>query len=91
MNEESTPKIEKPELTVGDVVILNSGGPQMTITFIRNYCNNATCKWINNEKQQQAEFPLACLTKVTWGTPVFSIAGSPLNPNTAITSGQANS
>ena len=91
MNEESTPKTEKPKLKLGDVVVLNSGGPQMTITYISDYSGNTTCKWIVDGKGHQAEFPLPCLTLVTWETPVVSLVVPPVAPNTVITSGMANS
>lgn len=89
MNEESTPKTEKLALKVGDVVILNSGGPYMTITFIPDCSRSATCKWIADGEEQRAEFPLPCLTLFTRSTPSISL-NSPV-PNTVITSGQANS
>jgi uncharacterized protein YodC (DUF2158 family) len=81
MNEESTPKTEKPALKVGDVVILNSGGPNMTISHIFDYAvPNAVCRWIADGKEQRAEFPLPCLTKATWGTPVLSLS-VPIGPS----------
>lgn len=54
------------ELKVGDVVILNSGGPNMLIRKITKK-NNAKCIWIDKEESSimGATFPVACLTKVT--------------------------
>jgi uncharacterized protein YodC (DUF2158 family) len=44
----------------GDVVLLNSGGPKMTISWIEN--SEAWCVWFDaNHAQQGAKFPLTAL------------------------------
>lgn len=48
---------------VGDVVVLKSGGPEMTISDIRNneYC---TVYWFVEGKPSYFDFPLCVLEKV---------------------------
>lgn len=52
--------------SVGDVVTLNSGGPQMTIIEIRLVSPvQARCSWITNEGVMlSATFPEVCLKTV---------------------------
>ena len=49
------------ELKVGDVVILNSGGPNMLVKSIKK--DKATCVWVREEKLDKCKFPIVCLTK----------------------------
>lgn len=50
------------EMEVGDIVQLNSGGPQMTITEM-NFQNVSTM-WFKDDGPHESRFPLACVTKV---------------------------
>ena len=48
------------KLKIGDVVVLNSGGPDMTIVEIDG--DKATCWWQGHFGDvDQHEFPIACL------------------------------
>jgi uncharacterized protein YodC (DUF2158 family) len=57
----------KPILCVGDVVVLKSGGPKMTITYIDsvNYeTPSASVIWINQFGSLSSfKIPVICLTK----------------------------
>lgn len=47
-------------LKVGDVVVLKSGGPAMTIKSIE--ADNATCVWqVNGMHPYVTEVPIACI------------------------------
>jgi len=49
------------EIKVGDVVVLNSGGPLMTVSEI-DANNVATCYWmIEGCDAQSTSFPVACI------------------------------
>jgi uncharacterized protein YodC (DUF2158 family) len=48
-------------LTIGDVVQLKSGGPQMTICTIDEVNNTYKCCWFNGRKVEKSEFPLDAL------------------------------
>ncbi len=43
----------------GDVVVLKSGGPKMTIRWIEN--NEAACDWFVKDEEKSAVFPLSSL------------------------------
>lgn len=43
----------------GDVVVLKSGGPKMTIGSIQD--GKATCLWFVNDTIQQSDFPFCCI------------------------------
>lgn len=59
------------EFKVGDVVVLNSGGPMMVICTVPTICVSdsyarASCTWIApSGKAQGATFKLACLRRPT--------------------------
>jgi uncharacterized protein YodC (DUF2158 family) len=44
---------------VGDVVVLNSGGPEMTVEALSG--DRVVCCWFNNGKNERAQFALAML------------------------------
>lgn len=46
-------------LKIGDVVVLNSGGVPMTISYVNG--SNCVCAWYNEGVYTMA-FPKACLT-----------------------------
>lgn len=51
-------------MKTGDIVILNSGGPAMTISYIdvRESGTYARCEWITDDgKVNSREFPIECL------------------------------
>lgn len=53
------------QLNVGDVVQLNSGGPDMTVAIVRPNAKEAVCTWIGEGGTTPcAEFKSACLTLV---------------------------
>jgi uncharacterized protein YodC (DUF2158 family) len=47
------------EIKVGEVVVLNSGGPDMCVTAIVEA--RATCCWMHGDLRSLAIFPVACL------------------------------
>lgn len=49
------------ELKIGDVVVLKSGGPLMTIINIEN--NKAICSWFDKNKPNQSIFILTSIVK----------------------------
>ena len=53
---ETSPKPFK----IGDILILKSGGPAMTLTEIENIF--ATCEWFDGDQRHfSSVFPIACL------------------------------
>ena len=51
------------ELNVGNVVILNSGGPNMLVEKVTKK-GNAKCIWVNDDGDICGmKFPIVCLTK----------------------------
>lgn len=48
---------------VGDVVVLKSGGPEMTVYEIQN-SDYVNCTWFVGDKPQYASFPSGVLEKV---------------------------
>ena len=40
---------QEPELTVGDIVLLKSGGPHMTVTCVYKSDGTAKCEWFNED------------------------------------------
>ena len=51
---------EAPNFTAGDLVVLRSGGPMLTIAEISG--EHARCIWFDNSDMlQRAELPLSCL------------------------------
>lgn len=49
------------KFNVGDVVRLNSGGPDMTIREIQR--ETAWCQWISESKIYEADFPIKSLQR----------------------------
>lgn len=50
-----------PELRIGDVVKLNSGGPDMTV-YDLDYWGNAMCCWLCGATMQRYTWKPICLT-----------------------------
>ncbi len=52
------------ELKVGDVVQLNSGGPQMTVTIVA--AETVQCEWHGDyaSRAVRDEFKIECVTKI---------------------------
>lgn len=50
------------ELKVGDQVVLNSGGPDMTIDHVQED-GELRCVWLDGAVEHHATFPAACLTR----------------------------
>jgi uncharacterized protein YodC (DUF2158 family) len=52
------------EIRPGDVVQLKSGGPNMSVARIEHQGGvlTARCKWLDGNKKQTREFPVALLT-----------------------------
>ena len=48
-------------LNIGEIVILNSGGPYMTVESISKRAT--VCSWDDNGTVKRHKFPSACLTK----------------------------
>jgi uncharacterized protein YodC (DUF2158 family) len=51
------------DIKAGDVVQLNSGGPRMTVTEVKNWNGKMTayCSWFVNEKNHSDSFPVSSL------------------------------
>ena len=56
----------KEEIKVGDAVRLKSGGPDMTVSFVRNTASGemATCDWVIEGVRQHHDFRPEMLAKV---------------------------
>ena len=54
-----------PEIKVGDIVQLKSGGPMMTVSAVSpfNGVMSATCIWFDDKKEVHGVFALATLNK----------------------------
>ena len=62
--------LETLNLQVGDVVVLKSGGPPMTVQGIGDYgptgpSLGALCVWFNNGKKEEDVFAIAGLARHT--------------------------
>ncbi|MBY0561411.1 DUF2158 domain-containing protein [Hyphomicrobium sp.] len=63
--------MQKEDAEIGGLVVLNSGGPPMTIIGIEppnedSDCDQAWCSWIGSNGEGHAHcFPLPCITKFT--------------------------
>ena len=60
---------------IGDVVVLNSGSPEMTITNTgeRKGVPHVWCKWINTEgKEEMGIFPAAAVKRAPKKPPVVN-------------------
>lgn len=59
------------ELKEGDVVMLKSGGPKMTVAQVATFMGHsgpmAQCQWFENKKMETALFPPSSLKKVEAG------------------------
>jgi uncharacterized protein YodC (DUF2158 family) len=60
--------LEQIKLQIGDVVVLKSGGPPMTVSDIGDYqpfgpTLGALCIWFNNGKKEEHVFEIACLER----------------------------
>lgn len=53
------------KIKIGDTVILNSGGPLMTVDNIGEYAGKtkARCVWFSNDESKVDVFPLETLSK----------------------------
>ncbi len=53
------------DLKAGDVVVLKSGGPNMTVTSVGDHygVQTAWCTWFDGKKQQHGTFNLVALRK----------------------------
>ena len=48
----------KASFTVGDIVKLKSGGPEMTVRAVpTEYAKHYVCQWIAGKKLEQGNFP----------------------------------
>lgn len=59
--------IEEAAFTVGDIVQLKSGGPEMTVDNVHTFSNDApryTCKWFAGKKVQSERFDEGALKAV---------------------------
>lgn len=52
------------KLVVGDVVVLKSGSPEMTIHYIDSPMNQVYCKWFDGKKLSEGIFSPQSLKKV---------------------------
>lgn len=66
------------QLNVGDVVKLNSGGPDMTVAVLRPSAREAICTWLDGNGTRCAEFKMACLTLVRPAALVDPLEPTPL-------------
>lgn len=57
------------QLKAGDVVVLNSGGPNMTVTKVES--DVVTCQWFDGKKLCTEEFPATSLTKPDFSAQVW--------------------
>lgn len=63
------------EFKVGDVVVLKSGGPRMTVAVIETeYGNQIVCKWFVAGVENSGTFPPDALTKSPSGGPAPRIS-----------------
>lgn len=46
---------------VGDVVVLKSGGPEMTVEDPQNFRGQVECQWFGGRKLESGSFPPASL------------------------------
>ena len=64
MTEPTTRKADP--IAVGDLVMLNSGGPRLTVQSIDERPDDveAICQWFAGKQLQSARIPIACLRHV---------------------------
>jgi uncharacterized protein YodC (DUF2158 family) len=51
---------QSSQFTIGNIVKLKSGGPEMTVAEERNYSGVSVmmrCQWFDGKKLEQGEFP----------------------------------
>lgn len=63
----NTPKTAPTTFTIGDLVRLKSGGPDMTVTYVSTMAHGVFCaaSWFDDSgKRNMHEFPSECLTLV---------------------------
>lgn len=53
----------QPPVTIGNVVMLNSGGPKMMVVDIASN-DIVTGAWVNEGKVEEMEFPRSCVHRV---------------------------
>ena len=51
-------------IDVGDLVVLRSGGPVMTVTAVCDDCDTVSCGWFDNNIYREGIFPEASLDYV---------------------------
>ncbi|QKN82079.1 YodC family protein [Scandinavium goeteborgense] len=56
----ASPNSSQPSFNVGDLVVLKSGGPEMTIKFV--YQDEILCQWFAGKKLEQGRFAHDSLT-----------------------------
>jgi uncharacterized protein YodC (DUF2158 family) len=59
------PAKQPPELNVGDIVQLKSGGPKMTVDDPANYNRKVVCHWFAGGKLNSGQFERETLNLVT--------------------------
>jgi uncharacterized protein YodC (DUF2158 family) len=53
----------EPRIQLGDVTILSSGGPPMTVVYLTPGCDVAHCLWFDSHGNQcRGDFPTSSLT-----------------------------
>jgi uncharacterized protein YodC (DUF2158 family) len=58
---------QSSQFTIGNIVKLKSGGPEMTVVEERNYSDVSVmmrCQWFDGKKLEQGEFPTGALELV---------------------------
>ena len=55
--------MEQEELKIGDVVILNSGGPFMAVMAVEKAYRKVECAWFVGGRLETARFSMDSLTK----------------------------
>ena len=55
---------------IGDVVRLNSGGPNMTVHDIRNE-DDVVCTWFEKARQCEGVFKTSALSRAHSSSPIF--------------------
>ena len=56
-------EIESPSFELGDIVVLRSGGPDMTVTHVDLITGHVRCWWVNSDGvTDDGSFPSQALT-----------------------------
>lgn len=53
-----------PMVRLGSVVVLNSGGPRMTVAEVSEDGKRVLCRWQDGGATSGASFPVECVRKV---------------------------